>query len=92
MGLLAASLLAARSPVVGSSVGYLDPKQDSAQLSQSSQAPACTRFIEEGIRELIKARRILCGSYVYGMPVGERYVDSLLLIWFLWFSRLLPRR
>ncbi|EFX61863.1 hypothetical protein DAPPUDRAFT_37987, partial [Daphnia pulex] len=28
--------------------------------------PACTRFIEEGIRELLKARRILCGSYVYG--------------------------
>lgn len=25
-----------------------------------------TKFIEEGIRELLKARRVLCGSYVYG--------------------------
>ena len=30
------------------------------------QVPACTRFVEQGISELIKARRILCGSYVYG--------------------------
>ncbi|XP_066909118.1 ankyrin repeat and IBR domain-containing protein 1 [Halyomorpha halys] len=27
---------------------------------------AAVRFIEEGARELLKARRILCGSYVYG--------------------------
>ncbi|XP_046384955.1 uncharacterized protein LOC124155281 [Ischnura elegans] len=25
-----------------------------------------TRFIEEGVKELLKARRVLCGSYVYG--------------------------
>ncbi|XP_044747423.1 ankyrin repeat and IBR domain-containing protein 1-like [Coccinella septempunctata] len=25
-----------------------------------------TKFIEEGVRELLKARRVLCGSYVYG--------------------------
>lgn len=25
-----------------------------------------TQFIEDGIRELLKARRVLCGSYVYG--------------------------
>ncbi|XP_039298971.1 uncharacterized protein LOC111051560 isoform X2 [Nilaparvata lugens] len=26
----------------------------------------CTKFVEEGVRELLKARRILCGSYVHG--------------------------
>ncbi|KAF6197613.1 hypothetical protein GE061_008579 [Apolygus lucorum] len=26
----------------------------------------CVRFIEEGVKELLKARRILCGSYIYG--------------------------
>ena len=63
MGLLAASLPAARSPLVGN----CDSKEEvGCQVSPSGQAPACTRFIEEGIRELIKARRILCGSYVYG--------------------------
>lgn len=25
-----------------------------------------TKFIEDGVRELHKARRVLCGSYVYG--------------------------
>jgi ankyrin repeat/IBR domain-containing protein 1 len=25
-----------------------------------------TKFIEDGVRELLKARRVLCGSYVYG--------------------------
>lgn len=25
-----------------------------------------TKFIEDSIRELLKARKILCGSYVYG--------------------------
>jgi len=25
-----------------------------------------TRFIEDGVRELLKARRVLCGSYAYG--------------------------
>lgn len=28
--------------------------------------PAEVKFVEEGVRELLKARRILCGSYVYG--------------------------
>uniref|UniRef100_A0A1B6EFT1 RBR-type E3 ubiquitin transferase n=1 Tax=Clastoptera arizonana TaxID=38151 RepID=A0A1B6EFT1_9HEMI len=26
----------------------------------------CAKFVEEGVRELLKARRVLCGSYVYG--------------------------
>jgi len=25
-----------------------------------------TKFVEDGVRELLKARRVLCGSYVYG--------------------------
>lgn len=25
-----------------------------------------TKFIEDGVRELLKARRVLCGSYVHG--------------------------
>ncbi|XP_046457233.1 ankyrin repeat and IBR domain-containing protein 1-like isoform X2 [Daphnia pulex] len=62
MELLAASLPAARSPVLGHS----DSKDVTAHRSSTSSVPACTRFIEEGIRELLKARRILCGSYVYG--------------------------
>lgn len=62
MELLAASLPAARSPVLGHS----DSKETTVYRSPNSQVPACTRFIEEGIRELLKARRILCGSYVYG--------------------------
>jgi ankyrin repeat/IBR domain-containing protein 1 len=24
------------------------------------------KFVEDGVRELLKARRVLCGSYVYG--------------------------
>lgn len=62
MELLAASLPAARSPVLCHS----ESKEMSSCKSHSYQVPACTRFIEEGIRELLKARRILCGSYVYG--------------------------
>lgn len=63
MGLLAATLPAARSPVVR----HFDWKGDASyQEMPYNQTPACTRFIEKGIRELIKARRILCGSYVYG--------------------------
>ena len=58
MELLAASLPAGRSPVLCHSAGFKE--------LTTNQVPACTRFIEEGIRELIKARRILCGSYVYG--------------------------
>lgn len=63
MGLLAASLPSARSAVVG----RYDPNESGALASTNDQQPpASTRFIEEGIRELIKARRILCGSYVFG--------------------------
>lgn len=65
MELLASSLPAARSPVLG----HFDSKGTTGcrpSLSGLPSAPACTRFIEEGIRELLKARRILCGSYVYG--------------------------
>lgn len=64
MELLAASLPAARSPVLNSS----DMKENPASRTSNCQIPASTRFIEEGIRELLKARRILCGSYVYGTP------------------------
>ena len=66
MELLAASLPAARSPVLGH---YSDSKDVTTYRSLNSQVPACTRFIEEGIRELLKARRILCGSYVYGKVI-----------------------
>jgi ankyrin repeat/IBR domain-containing protein 1 len=65
MELLAASLPAARSPVLGHS----DSKDVPKNRSSMSSVPACTRFIEEGIRELLKARRILCGSYVYGLKI-----------------------
>nr|XP_053654000.1 uncharacterized protein LOC128703390 [Cherax quadricarinatus] len=38
--------------------------------SQEQQGQAAvekgTRFVEEGVKELLKARRVLCGSYVYG--------------------------
>lgn len=30
-----------------------------------------TRFVEEGIKELLKARRVLCGSYVYGFYLED---------------------
>lgn len=30
-----------------------------------------TKFIEDGVRELLKARRILCGSYVYGFYIED---------------------
>ena len=60
MELLAASLPAGRSPILYHSHAVKSSSQS------SNQVPACTRFIEEGIRELIQARRILCGSYVYG--------------------------
>lgn len=33
--------------------------------------PAEVKFVEEGVRELLKARRILCGSYVYGFYLDE---------------------
>jgi len=58
MVLLAASLPIGRSPVLCHSRGFKE--------STTNQVPASTRFIEEGIHELIKVRRILCGSYVYG--------------------------
>ena len=65
MELLASSLPAARSPVLS----HFDSKEATTYRSPNSQVPACTRFIEEGIRELLKARRILCGSYVYGKRI-----------------------
>lgn len=33
--------------------------------------PAEVKFVEEGVRELLKARRILCGSYVYGFYLED---------------------
>ncbi|KAG8232843.1 hypothetical protein J437_LFUL012647 [Ladona fulva] len=35
-------------------------------LPITESAEKGTRFIEEGVKELLKARRVLCGSYVYG--------------------------
>ena len=67
MELLAASLPAARSPVLYHS----DMKDIPTYRTTNSQIPASTRFIEEGIRELLKARRILCGSYVYGRQTNQ---------------------
>jgi len=52
MELLAASLPAGRSPILYHSHAVKSSSQS------SNQVPACTRFIEEGIRELIQARRI----------------------------------
>jgi len=69
MELLAASLPAARSPVLYDQEPLVN--ESGANRSAQNQAPACTRFIEEGIRELIKARRILCGSYVYGFYLED---------------------
>ncbi|XP_075209752.1 uncharacterized protein LOC142317242 [Lycorma delicatula] len=37
-----------------------------SSLKKGEVDNGCTKFIEEGVRELLKARRILCGSYVYG--------------------------
>jgi len=73
MELLAASLPAARSPLLhaGGGSGDADAVGERNNAASSSGPPACTRFIEEGIRELIKARRILCGSYVYGFYLED---------------------
>lgn len=35
-------------------------------LSLTASVEKGTRFVEEGVKELLKARRVLCGSYVYG--------------------------
>jgi len=32
---------------------------------------SCTKFIEDGVRELLKARRVLCGSYVHGFYLED---------------------
>ncbi|BET02792.1 IBR [Nesidiocoris tenuis] len=31
----------------------------------------CVKFIEDGVKELLKARRILCGSYIYGYYLDD---------------------
>lgn len=33
---------------------------------EGQDGAAAMRFVEDGVRELLKARRVLCGSYVYG--------------------------
>ncbi|XP_073992542.1 ankyrin repeat and IBR domain-containing protein 1-like isoform X3 [Rhodnius prolixus] len=38
----------------------------SSLTSKETEDPKCTKFLEESVKELLKARRILCGSYVYG--------------------------
>ncbi|CAB3364276.1 Hypothetical predicted protein [Cloeon dipterum] len=55
MQLLAASLHKAQNP-----------KPDSGYSLKSPRLQKDTKFIEEAVRELLKARRVLCGSYVYG--------------------------
>ncbi|XP_059475498.1 ankyrin repeat and IBR domain-containing protein 1-like [Neocloeon triangulifer] len=55
MQLLAASLHKAQNP-----------RPDSCSTLKSPKLQKGTKFIEEAVRELLKARRVLCGSYVYG--------------------------
>lgn len=62
MELLALSLPVARSPL--SSDSNAETVKD---VTSDKKLPPCIRFIEDGIRELLKSRRILCGSYVYGI-------------------------
>ena len=53
--------------VGGAGVGAAGTNNSSSSAkSGSPPVPASTRFIGQAIRELIKARRILCGSYVFG--------------------------
>lgn len=48
-----------------------------------------TKFIEDGVRELLKARRVLCGSYVYGYYLEDdgynksifEFMQVFVLIW-----------
>ncbi|CAG9860493.1 unnamed protein product [Phyllotreta striolata] len=35
-----------------------------------------TKFIEDGVRELLKARRVLCGSYVYGFYLEDDGINK----------------
>lgn len=35
-------------------------------VSSENKVEKGTQFVVSGVRELLKARRILCGSYVYG--------------------------
>ncbi|KAK6633139.1 hypothetical protein RUM43_012883 [Polyplax serrata] len=37
----------------------------------SEKEKECTKFIEDGVRELLKARRVLCGSYVHGFFLDD---------------------
>lgn len=37
----------------------------------SEKEKNCTKFIEDGVRELLKARRVLCGSYVHGFYLED---------------------
>nr|CAD7400336.1 unnamed protein product [Timema cristinae] len=44
--------------LLASSLGKSGKTEDGAEKG--------TKFVEDGVRELLKARRVLCGSYVYG--------------------------
>ncbi|PNF19231.1 hypothetical protein B7P43_G08208 [Cryptotermes secundus] len=44
--------------VLASSLSKGQKREESAEKG--------TKFVEDGVRELLKARRVLCGSYVYG--------------------------
>jgi ankyrin repeat/IBR domain-containing protein 1 len=37
-----------------------------------------TRFVEDGVRELLKARRVLCGSYVYGYYLEDNGYNKII--------------
>ncbi|XP_054276599.1 uncharacterized protein LOC128995607 [Macrosteles quadrilineatus] len=46
--------------------GVRKKMENLASSLKKGEVPAEVKFVEEGVRELLKARRILCGSYVYG--------------------------
>ncbi|KAG8282877.1 hypothetical protein J6590_027311 [Homalodisca vitripennis] len=46
--------------------GVRKKMENLASSFKKGEVPAEVKFVEEGVRELLKARRILCGSYVYG--------------------------
>ncbi|EEB13189.1 protein ariadne-1, putative [Pediculus humanus corporis] len=43
----------------------------SSLVDRKSLGKTCTKFVEDGVRELLKARRVLSGSYVYGFYLED---------------------
>ncbi|XP_049788774.1 ankyrin repeat and IBR domain-containing protein 1-like isoform X1 [Schistocerca nitens] len=61
--LLLASTSTAQGPGTGQVLGT---GQVSSTERTNQLGPEGARFVEDGVRELLKARRVLCGSYVHG--------------------------